>query len=366
MKLVGKLALTQLLVALMAFEVSGQQLSVTVKNGSSIDRVNETVEVPLSAISGEFHRAVDRVVVSDNSGKILPSQLTSTGLLFQATLSPKSSVAYTLKLADKPGEYKQQAFGRLVPERMDDWSWENNRIAYRVYGPALQATGEISNGMDVWLKRTEDMVINKWYKNGVNYHEDSGEGLDCYKVGRTLGAGAMSPIVDDKFCLGENFIKAELVDSGAIRTTVRLSYAPQKVCGITVNEERIISLDANTNFNTISQIYSGDFKELKVAAAIVLREGGKIDVYPQAVAYTEPSDPNNGTTYLAVIMPNKCENTEIEDHIALINTMKSGAPLTYLSGAGWSKFGFATIADWNKEVERQVVKLNNPLKITVK
>lgn len=139
MKLVGKLALTQLLVALMAFEVSGQQLSVTVKNGSSIDRVNETVEVPLSAISGEFHRAVDRVVVSDNSGKILPSQLTSTGLLFQATLSPKSSVAYTLKLADKPGEYKQQAFGRLVPERMDDWSWENNRIAYRVYGPALQA-----------------------------------------------------------------------------------------------------------------------------------------------------------------------------------------------------------------------------------
>jgi len=42
--------------------------------------------------------------------------------------------------------------GRLVPERKDDFTWENNRSAFRLYGPALKATGEISNGMDFWAE----------------------------------------------------------------------------------------------------------------------------------------------------------------------------------------------------------------------
>lgn len=367
MKLIGKLALTQLAVALMIFQVSAQELSVTVKNVTSIERANETVEIPLTAVQAKFgDGALSKMEVFNAAGKVVASQLTRTGLIFQATVSSKSSTAYTVKLSDNKGEYKQLAFGRLVPERKDDWSWENNRIAFRVYGPALQATGEISNGMDVWLKRTPEMVINKWYKNNINYHEDSGEGLDCYKVGRTLGAGVLAPIVDGKFCLGENFVKAELIDDGAIRTTVRLSYAPQKIGDLTVLEERIISLDANSNFNTITQKFTGPFKELEVGAGIVLREGGEIERYPQAVAYTEPSDPNNGTTYLAVVMPNKCANAEIENHIVLESKVKSGVALTYQNGAGWSKFGYPTSVDWNNEVQNQVIKFNNPLKVIVK
>ncbi|MEG1635264.1 MAG: DUF4861 family protein [Rikenellaceae bacterium] len=366
MKIIYKIVFAQLLVALISFEAFSQELNVSVKNSSMLKRVSETVEVPFSAIKGEFQRAMDRIVVCDKAGKHLPSQLTSTGLLFQATVLPKSSEQYTLKLAQQSDEYAQHAFGRLVPERFDDWSWENNRIAFRVYGPALQATGEISNGMDVWLKSTTELVINKWYKNGINYHEDTGEGLDCYKVGRTLGAGAMAPVVDGKFNLGENFVKAELIDSGAIRTTVHLTYAPQTVGDFIINEERIISLDANTNFNKITQIYKGDFDKLDVAAGIVLRKGGKIEQTAQSVAYIEPTDPKNGTTYVAVIMNNKCVCEKIDGHITMRSSMKSGNPLTYLSGAGWSKAGFPKADDWVKAVEEQTIRLNNPLKVIVK
>jgi Domain of unknown function (DUF4861) len=85
-------------------------------------------------------------------------------------------------------EPKPLVFGRTVPERKDDFAWENDKVAYRVYGPALQATGEISSGIDVWSKRVSDLIINDWYakdaagqrtKNpAITYHKDSGQGLD--------------------------------------------------------------------------------------------------------------------------------------------------------------------------------------------
>ena len=50
-----------------------------------------------------------------------------------------------------------------VPERKDDFVWENDKVAYRVYGPALQAMGEITSGIDVWSKRVPDLIVNAWY-----------------------------------------------------------------------------------------------------------------------------------------------------------------------------------------------------------
>ena len=48
-----------------------------------------------------------------------------------------------------PAQESAKVFGRHVPERKDDFAWENDRIAFRMYGPALEADGEISSGIDV-------------------------------------------------------------------------------------------------------------------------------------------------------------------------------------------------------------------------
>ena len=42
-------------------------------------------------------------------------------------------------------------FARFVPERMDDFAWENDRIGFRVFGPALSLVEETGNGVDVWV-----------------------------------------------------------------------------------------------------------------------------------------------------------------------------------------------------------------------
>ena len=87
-------------------------------------------------------------------------------------------------------------FCRFVPERSDDFAWENDKIAFRAYGPALHASGE-NSGIDCWLKRVDYPIINKWYKEnaeGKSYHKDHGEGYDPYKVGASRGCGSPNRI----------------------------------------------------------------------------------------------------------------------------------------------------------------------------
>jgi len=89
-------------------------------------------------------------------------------------------------------EKHPMAFARFVPQRKDDLAWENDRMAYRIYGPALVDSGEDS-GVDAWIKRVDYPILNKWYYEHFNdissYHDDTGEGFDGYKVGPRRGCG---------------------------------------------------------------------------------------------------------------------------------------------------------------------------------
>ena len=179
---------------------------VKVTNPLKLDRTNETVEISWQEVQAKVSDATpENIVVIAPDGSQQPSQVLYNGgtepqaLIFQATVAGNSSATYTLETGQREA-YPAQAFGRYVPERMDDFAWENNLIAHRMYGPALEATGEISNGIDIWLKRTDSLIIDKWFKPGYNYHSDQGEGLDCYKVGRTLGAGAVGGMLIGMIC----------------------------------------------------------------------------------------------------------------------------------------------------------------------
>ena len=186
---------------------SGNKLKIIVENGLPIDRTAETVEIPLGDIAaklGDIDPAA--LVVTDSKGEEITSQLIYAGkgepesIIFQADVRAGTTAKYYIA-SGTPQQYAPKAYGRFVPERYDDYAWENDRIAFRIYGPALIEKDGPSNGIDAWIKRTDKMVIDRWYEDylsGKNtYHDDNGEGCDCYKVGRTLGAGAMAPYVDD-------------------------------------------------------------------------------------------------------------------------------------------------------------------------
>lgn len=374
-----KKILLSLAVAALFLSCSGAKVKIS--NPLKMARANETVEISWADVQAKVPGATaEDILVINSDGKQQPSQVIYNGtetpqaLIFQATVPAGGSASYTLKTGEREA-YPGQAYGRFVPERMDDFAWENNLIAHRMYGPALEATGELSNGIDVWLKRTDSLIINKWYAKGFNYHADHGDGLDCYKVGRTLGAGAMAPYEKDSLWLGRNYVAYKVLDNGPIRIAFQLDYAPFRVDTVMVTERRTISLDANTHFNRITEEYTGNFDKMKVAAGVVLRgPGGKVlDILNKPikmVGYWEPlntdNKPDNGHTTVGLVFPCEIKVETRLGHLLGSTTIPAGQPFTYQMGAGWSKSDVPTSEAMTQLIFDQSAKSQNPLVVTIK
>ncbi|MCC8171973.1 MAG: DUF4861 domain-containing protein [Parabacteroides sp.] len=374
-----KLGLFCMVCLLLAACSQTKKIEVTVTNPSDIDRTVELVEIPWQAVAGKLGLADGmQVVVTDPSGRQLPYQLVKNGeeqvqsLLFPATVGAWQSVVYSVA-PGTPETFSPHVYGRFVPERKDDFAWENDRAAFRMYGPALQATGEISNGIDLWVKKTGNLVIDKWYKDDLagvaSYHADHGEGLDCYKVGRTLGLGALAPFANDTIWLGNNFVKYEVLDNGPLRVTFRLTYAPFDVAGEPVAETRTISLDAGNQLNKVVEHFDMQAPRLAVASGIVLRpeEGGvtAFDAQGGYAAYAEP-ETADGIIYAAMVSPASFTDVKTAcGHLLALGEYEQGAGYTYYTGGGWSRAGFETPESWFAYVKDFAARVQQPLTVKV-
>ena len=358
---------------------AGKSMQVEVNNTSSIDRVNETVEILRQTVveqlalpqGGEF-------IIFNEAGEQVPYQILSEGkLIFQSTIKAGSKAVYTIQ-AGKPDAFEAKVFGRHIPERKDDFAWENNRVVFRMYGPAL-ANENPSNGVDFWLKRTEEMIIDKFYhdelQHGKSYHVDHGQGLDCYKVGHTLGAGGIAPYYDDTLWLGNHYDSFRIIENGPLRFAFELTYDSISVAGKGVKQTVLISLDANSQMNRAEVTYgdSDIAASLQAAAGIFLHDVIdviKTDKAAGYIAYAENavSDAGlaSGRNYLAVVLPGMKDIKQDNIHVlAIADYQKENSPLTYYFGGGWSKFGFETDDSWFNYVENFAQSVQQPLVVSV-
>lgn len=359
---------------------SKNALLVDISNPTSLDRENEIVEIAWEDVQQKLALTGNKkIIITDGSKQQVAYQLVTSGTdsvkLLILPVSVKAGQKATFQISEGvPDEFQPLVYGRLVPERKDDFAWENNRVAFRVYGPALQATGEISNGMDFWTKKTDSLIIDKWYKNDLagiaSYHQDHGEGLDFYKVGRTLGLGMSAPFNQDTLILGKNFVNAQILDNGPLRITIKFSYEPYDVLGKSVNETRIISLDAYSRINKVTNIFEVDSANMEVATGIVMianKPEVTYGVNSGIIAYEVPADSLNGTIYTGVIHPGGFGVIKVADgHYLGLNSYRVGTPYTYYVGGGWSKAGFNTFDEWTKFLNEQKDKLTSPLKVEIK
>lgn len=359
-----------------------KEMTVTVENPSDFDRATDLVELSLDAVKAKVTLAEGQVyVVKNTKGEVIPSQVTYDGkLIFQSDVKANETVSFTVSAGEKQ-EFKAQTFGRFITERKDDFAWENDRIAFRIYGPALIASDGPSNGLDIWYKRTNDMKIDQWYKDDIagtaSYHEDHGEGLDDYKVGRSLGAGAMAPFVNGKLWLNENFASQELLENGPLRTTLKLIYKDLDVDGKAYSETRTFSIDAGSQFSKVIQEY-GVTEDMTVAAGIAKRAANDTIIFsPEKdyIIYREPSE-KAGPVYLGLVFPAGIDSMVVDtykvanaktkkddtfSHVLAVATYKANQPIVYYTGYGWSKFGFADEAAFQTYTSNFSKGLKQPL-----
>lgn len=352
-------------------------LKVEVANTTPTERDDETVTIAWSEIAPLRGVTAENVLVLDDEGKQVPSQVLYAGtqepqaLIFQVDADAMQTERFTIRTGVRE-VYKAKAYGRFVPERYDDYAWENDKVAFRAYGPALEVSPEklATPGFDTWVKSTDELVIDMRYKRG-NYHHNYGDGMDCYKVGVTLGAGASAPFVDGKLYLSRNYATQQTLDNGPIRTTVKFTYAPFDVNGTPVSLTKIISLDAGSHFNRMENIYEGAFGELPIAAGFVrhdvkdLRTGdGWLGLCEAASDSKQPD--KDGDIYLGVLLPGAQLLPDSVGHALAVKAVKPGERLTYYAGTGWSQGGVDDMADWVETIGETDAAITAPLQVTIR
>lgn len=253
---------------------------------------------------------------------------------------------------------------RFVPERKDDFAWENDKIAYRVYGPALQAEGEISSGIDVWTKSVDYPIIDKWYQEG-DYHKDHGEGGDFYKVGPSRGCGGIALMADSGLAVSGNYAEAWLTADGPLRATFRFDYY-WDLEGKTVTEIKQIHLDKGSYLNRIQSTFFGeDFVGQHVVAGLAIHPKLKTsDIYAlgDLVAFREELPKDNG--YLAAaILGGESHGEQLGHHLMTLELKDN--KVEYYAGAAWSKGGeIPDFESWMDYLNDFKLRLQNPIEVS--
>jgi len=357
---------------------SEKVITVTVKSPASRSgSSSELVSIKWAAILAKYPKInAQEFVVLGPAGKEVPHQLEFKGtptiqnLLVQSTVAPGKSVTLKIK-PGKPGSVLPKVYGRYVPERKDDFAWENDKIAFRMYGKALEATNENAYGIDVWAKRTDKMILDQWYKSG-DYHVDHGDGLDYYSVGFTLGAGDIAPYVGDQIGFSKNYRRWKILDNGPLRFSFQLDYDEWQVGGMPVQVTKIYTLDAGSQLNRVDATFhfSNQADALPVVVGIVKRKDpGVISMLGKSgiIGYWEPSHGADGNLGIGTILLKNSTSIETETHLLQKTLVKSGHALTYYAGAAWNKAGaISNAAEWDSYLQSFRQTLASPFIITIK
>ena len=360
----------------LAFTAFSQaQVKIEVTNKYPFDRSGELVEISAAEV-GSLNASL---VIKDSTNQEVPYQLLYKGktspqaILFPVTVKTGTKNVYTLA-AGKPSVVAAKTFARFVPERKDDFTWENDIAAYRMYGPALKADNP-SNGVDLWLKRTDALVVDSFYrgelKHGKSYHVDHGQGLDCYKVGKTLGAGGMSAYTDSTLWIGSHFNSYKVHENGPLRTVFTLYYDTVKVKGKLYKQEITVTTDAGSVLNKAVVKLTGPAQPMQLATGVSLHDGkGKLQKGGELIVYGENAVSDAGlavgTHYVAVIHPVKGAVYKQDNvHAMLISDYKPGVDFTYYFGGGWSQWKFPTQKEWLAAVQQTNKQFKYPLTIAV-
>lgn len=358
--------------------------SIEVKNNLDLDREFETVEVDISTFNLDENSSF--VILDSNTKEEITSQVIDTDLdgknniiIFQPKIKANSTKKYTLTSTEtKKDSVPVYCYSRFVPERTDDYTWENNRVAFRTYGPVAQQMvedsvpgGTLSSGIDAWLKRVEYPIINKWYKKNAldigAYHKDSGEGLDNFHVGSSRGVGGTAVKIDTSFYFSKNFTSYKTITTGPVRTSFVLTYPKWDANGKVISETKYISLDYGQNLSR----YEIDVKGTEtISAGLTLhKKDGRTSSGKNWINYWEPFDDSElGQGVVAedayFIDSEKYLTSKVDQSNFYANLNVVNGKVIYYAGFGWKKSNqFNTQKEWESYLEDFSKKINTPLEV---
>ncbi|HET7745755.1 MAG TPA: DUF4861 domain-containing protein [Vicinamibacteria bacterium] len=357
--------------------------TITVRNELDLARTGETVELTAAVLGATRAEDYLKVAVAEAGKDLLTQAVDSDGdgvfdqVVFQSAFAPRQAKAFTVRLLPQrrmPKKEDFRVYGRFNRERFDDFAWENDRVAHRMYGPALETWQKeplTSSTVDVWVKRTRRLVINDWYMVD-DYHRDHGEGADFYSAGPSRGCGGSGIWAGDTLHVSRNFRESRVLANGPVRLVFELSYLPWEAGpGRRVTEKKRITLDAGSNLNRIESSYTFEGPgDAQWAAGIKKPAGSDLRVEKAQGWIRTWEEVRDGNGHLGcgiLVDPSLLADVrEVAPNTLVIARLPDKAPVRYYAGSAWDRSGdFAGVADWDRYLEAAARRLASPLKVSV-
>ena len=340
---------------------------VRVENPLAFARRDEVIALSWAAfvsrmptLSPSAVRAVDTVSGVEYAVQVVKSEQDPKfdSLLVQLDLQPSETRVIRIEGQAPRVPPKRRVFAGHIDER-DDLAWESDRVAFRTYGVGLAKVEPlVSSGMDVWTKRTRDLIVEKWYAKGHDdYHKDTGEGADFFDVGTSLGAGGTAVWRDGRMDKSRNFSGWRVMANGPIRAVFELRYEPWTSGAVTVTETKRISLDAGSNVNRNESVFTFTGVDSIAYVTGVVKRAGIVGSTSRANSWAwlsgwgpvSPKGGGHGELGTAVLLPRErlLDWKETGDHYLAVATARPGVPVVHYFGAGWTASGdFADVRAW--------------------
>jgi hypothetical protein len=405
------LAIVVVLASLFSVEaISADRFKVIAQNNLVIARKSETIVIPFAEVKSRLPDVVfDQVIVRDSKGRVIPSQVTSfvhshkgpqqfDELIFQHDFAAgEKTASFTVEKSESAiAPFPSKIYIRYVPERYDDFAWENDLVGHRAYGPGLElpSAGKdqmVSSGLDVWTKKVRYSVIDHWYHKGHDgLHTDTGEGLDMYEVGMNRGAGGTGIWDGKQLAVSKNYRTWKILANGPIRGVFELGYEPWDAGGgVMVSEVKRFTVDAGHYLDQVESTFTFSPKsgDNSLTVGIGLSEHTTIatvsplrnDQQRSISLWEEYKDPQDGKLGTAVMLAPTASfagfaelpatpgvSRLVRPDLLVLAKVQSGEHLRYWVGGAWDKAGLiASQKAWTEYLANVAARNASPITIRI-
>jgi rhamnogalacturonyl hydrolase YesR len=362
---------------------------IVVVNPAEIFRDKQTIVLDWQKVKKENPKVNEQnIAVYDfEKNSAVVTQIVDTKsakqLLFQTDLAPGEKKFFWIipKTADiKEPDSNVSTYCRFVPERKDDFAWENDKIAFRMYGPGLWDHA-VNSGVDCWLKRVDYPIINQWYAQmkEKTYHKDWGQGYDPYHVGKSAGCGGLRLYENNRYIYSNVFDEWKIIANGPIRSIFELTYDKSwKWAGKDMIETKVVTIDLGQQLFRFDCSFKGPYADdIEQVAVGITTHDGKAQTCrdeQKAIACCWEEIHGYGLATGSIVVTgqiSRIENyTNANKDLSHIYTLIPDSPkksITYYTGYGWQKAGeIETLDDWRQYLNNYFIKINEPVTIKYK
>lgn len=279
------------------------------------------------------------------------------------------ALIFTLSGYTQVQEFNHAPSFRYSPDRDYDLAWENDLVAFRIYGKQPNPEDGLS-GVDCWHKKVSYPILDKWYRGnleGISYHIDHGEGCDVYHVGKTRGCGGLGIWKDEEILRSGLYESWEVISQTQTSLSFRVVYS-WTIDGERIVETRVISIENGSQlYSAVSHFTKNGLPleglELAIGlstmngiADVTLNEGeGWLSAWHQ-LGENETWMIGTGLIIeknaLVGMLEQKSENIDESHALAIVRTDSNGA-VKWQAGFAWNQAGRITsMEEWNSYLQQ--------------